>query len=127
MAVPVRARPVTFLAAFVMLVCLCLLTHISTVQADPLLNLETLTGGEAEKLLEEGKLTSVELVKLKARTLGPAYMVSKVFPNPGLSGAPSETFQADWRCVPGSAFFKPYDCNPGELENPLPGLEHNPF
>jgi amidase len=63
---------------------------------------------------------------LKARTLGPAYMVSKVFPNPGLSGAPSETFQADWRCVFGSAFLKPYDCNPGELENQLPG-EHKPF
>ena len=64
---------------------------------------------------------------LKARTLGPAYMVSKVFPNPGLSGAPSETFQSDWRCVLGSSFLKPYDCNPGELENQLPGAEHMPF
>ncbi len=64
---------------------------------------------------------------LKARTLGPAYMVSTVFPNPGLSGAPSETFQSDWRCVLGSAFLKPYDCSPGELENQLPGAEHMPF
>ena len=57
---------------------------------------------------------------LKARQTGPAYMVSTVFPNPGLSGAPSETNQSMFRCVPGSSFFKPYDCNPGEVENPLP-------
>jgi amidase len=56
---------------------------------------------------------------LKARQTGPAYMVSTTFPNPGLSGAPSETNQSMYRCVPGSAFFKPYDCNPGEVENPL--------
>jgi amidase len=78
---------------------------------------------EAE-LLDEGYALEQGL---KARTLGPAYMVSSTFPNPGLSGAPSETNQSMWRCVPGSAFAKPYDCNPGELENPLPGTEHRPF
>ena len=57
---------------------------------------------------------------MKARQTGPAYMVSTAFPNPGLSGVPSETNQSMFRCVPGSAFFKPYDCNPGEVENPLP-------
>ena len=54
-------------------------------------------------------------------------MVSTVHPNPGLSGAPSETFQGNWRCVPGSAFFKSYDCNPGEVENPLPLVGEPPF
>jgi hypothetical protein len=63
---------------------------------------------------------------LKARQTGPAYMLSAAFPNPGLSGAPSETDQSMFRCVPGSSFFKPYDCNPGELEDQLPG-EHKPF
>jgi amidase len=57
---------------------------------------------------------------LNARQTGPAYMVSAAFPNPGLSGVPSETNQSMFRCVPGSSFFKPYDCNPGEVENPLP-------
>ena len=46
---------------------------------------------------------------------------------PSLSGAPSETNQSMFRCVPGSAFFKPYDCNPGEVENPLPVLTGFPF
>jgi hypothetical protein len=32
-----------------------------------------------------------------------------------------------FRCVLGSAFLKPYDCNPGELENQLPVAEHRPF
>jgi len=64
---------------------------------------------------------------LKARQTGPAYMVSTAFPNPGLSGAPSETNQSMWRCVPGSSFFKPYDCNPGEVENPLGGFPSVPF
>jgi amidase len=63
----------------------------------------------------------------KARQTGPAYMVSKTFPNAGLSGAPSETNQSMFRCVLGSAFLKPYDCNPGELESPLPGAEFRPF
>jgi Asp-tRNA(Asn)/Glu-tRNA(Gln) amidotransferase A subunit family amidase len=63
----------------------------------------------------------------KARQTGPAYMVSTTFPNPGLSGAPSETNQSMFRCVLGSAFLKAYDCNPGELENQLPGVEHRPF
>ena len=64
---------------------------------------------------------------MKARQTGPAYMVSKTFPNAGLSGAPSETNQSMFRCVLGSSFLKPYDCNPGELENQLPGAEHMPF
>ncbi len=64
---------------------------------------------------------------MKARQSGPAYMVSAAEPNPGLSGAPSETNQSMFRCVPGSAFFKVYDCNPGELENQLPGVEKLPF
>ena len=63
----------------------------------------------------------------KAHQTGPAYMVSTVHPNPGLSGAPSETNQSMWRCVPGSAFFKVYDCNPGEVENPLPLVSEPPF
>jgi Asp-tRNA(Asn)/Glu-tRNA(Gln) amidotransferase A subunit family amidase len=58
---------------------------------------------------------------MKARQSGPAYMVSTTYPNSGLSGAPSETNQSMFRCVTGSAFAKPYDCNPGELETPLPG------
>jgi len=64
---------------------------------------------------------------MKARQTGPAYMVSTKFPNAGLSGAPSETNQSMFRCVLGSAFLKPYDCNVGELENQLPGVEHKPF
>jgi amidase len=55
---------------------------------------------------------------LNARNTGPAYMVSATLPNPGLSGAPSETFQSDWRCVPGSSFFSPYDCNAGDVQSP---------
>jgi hypothetical protein len=54
-------------------------------------------------------------------------MVSSTFPNPGLSGAPSETNQSMFRCISGSAFFKPYDCNPGDLTNQLPVGEHRPF
>jgi amidase len=56
-----------------------------------------------------------------ARQEGPSYMLSTTFPNPMFSGAPSEIDQSMFRCVPGSAFFKPYDCNPGELESGLPG------
>ncbi|HVX33299.1 MAG TPA: amidase family protein [Solirubrobacterales bacterium] len=48
---------------------------------------------------------------LKARQLGPEYMRAA---NPSVSGAPSETNQSMFRCIPGSAFYKPYDCNPGE-------------
>jgi amidase len=64
---------------------------------------------------------------MKARQSGPAFMVSSTFPNASLSGAPSETNQSMFRCVPGSAFFKAYDCNAGELENQLPGAEKMPF
>jgi Asp-tRNA(Asn)/Glu-tRNA(Gln) amidotransferase A subunit family amidase len=53
---------------------------------------------------------------LKVRQLGPSYMLSASFPNPTFSGAPSETNQSMWRCVPGSAFSKPYECNAGEIE-----------
>jgi Asp-tRNA(Asn)/Glu-tRNA(Gln) amidotransferase A subunit family amidase len=49
---------------------------------------------------------------LKARQTGPEYM--RAF-NPSVSGAPSETNQSMFRCVEGSAFYKPYDCNPGEV------------
>jgi hypothetical protein len=51
---------------------------------------------------------------LNVRQSGPAYMQS--IANPTFSGAPSETNQSMWRCVPGSAFFKPYACNAFELE-----------
>lgn len=54
---------------------------------------------------------------LSARRLGPAYMQSSL--NPSFSGAPSEIDQSMWRCVAGSAFYKPYDCNPGELGTSL--------
>jgi amidase len=49
---------------------------------------------------------------LKARQTGPAFMRAA---NPSVSGAPSETNQSMFRCVEGSAFYKPYDCNPGEV------------
>jgi Asp-tRNA(Asn)/Glu-tRNA(Gln) amidotransferase A subunit family amidase len=50
---------------------------------------------------------------------GPAYMLSTTVPNAMFSGAPSETNQSMFRCVPGSAFYKPYDCNPGEVGTSL--------
>jgi hypothetical protein len=56
---------------------------------------------------------------MKARQTGPAYMQSSG--NPGLSGVPSETNQSMWRCVLGSSFFKPYECNAGEEGSPLLG------
>ena len=49
---------------------------------------------------------------LKARQRGPEFMRTV---NPSVSGAPSETNQSMFRCVEGSAFYKPYDCNPGEI------------
>jgi amidase len=49
---------------------------------------------------------------LQARQVGPAFMRAK---NPEVSGAPSETNQSMFRCVVGSEFYKPYDCNPGEV------------
>jgi amidase len=51
---------------------------------------------------------------LKARQLGPEFMKSAG--NPTFSGAPSETNQSMWRCLTGSSFYKPYDCNAGEIE-----------
>jgi amidase len=82
------------------------------------------TGFSEAELLAEGYALEQGL---KARAVGPSYMVSSTFPNPGLSGAPSETNQSMFRCISGSAFFKPYDCNPGELTNQLPVGEHRPF
>jgi amidase len=52
---------------------------------------------------------------------GPAYMLSTTIPNAMFSGAPSETDQSMFRCVPGSSFYKPYDCNPGEVGSGLTG------
>src|ERR1700739_383541 len=53
------------------------------------------------------------------RKSGPSYMVTPS--NAGrFSGAPSETNQSMWRCVPGSAFFSPYECNAGDLINRFP-------
>jgi amidase len=49
---------------------------------------------------------------MKARQLGPEFMRVS---NPSVSGAPSETNPGMFRCVEGSAFYKPYDCNPGEV------------
>jgi amidase len=48
---------------------------------------------------------------LGARKAGPAYM--KVG-NAHVSGVPSETNQSTFRCIVGSEFYSPYDCNPGE-------------
>ena len=60
------------------------------------------------------------------RDAGPPYFVG-LAQLPGVTGAPSETNQSMWRCVPGSAFYNPYECNAGELENQLPGAQHMPF
>jgi amidase len=49
---------------------------------------------------------------LQARKTGPAYMK---IGNLHISGVPSETNQSMFRCVEGSEFYSPYDCNPGEL------------
>jgi Asp-tRNA(Asn)/Glu-tRNA(Gln) amidotransferase A subunit family amidase len=65
-------------------------------------------GSEAELLADAYALEQ----GLKARQLGPEYMRAT---NPSVSGAPSETNQSMFRCVAGSAFYKPYDCNPGEV------------
>jgi amidase len=55
----------------------------------------------------------------KARQTGPVY---QQYPgNPTFTGAPSETNQSMFRCVAGSSFFKPYECNAGDLESPLLG------
>lgn len=56
-----------------------------------------------------------------ARQSGPAYMLSTTIPNSTFSGAPSEIDQSMWRCLPGSSFVKPYDCNPGEVGSGLTG------
>jgi amidase len=48
------------------------------------------------------------------RASGPTYMVTPSNAA-SFSGAPSETNQSMWRCVDGSAFFNPYDCNAGDL------------
>ena len=51
------------------------------------------------------------------RQLGPPYFVGAA-QFPGVTGAPSETNQSMWRCVPGSAFYHPYACNAGDLAGP---------
>jgi Asp-tRNA(Asn)/Glu-tRNA(Gln) amidotransferase A subunit family amidase len=51
---------------------------------------------------------------LKARQTGPEYM--KTSSNSAtFNGSPSQTNQSMWRCLLGSSFYKPYDCNVGEL------------
>jgi amidase len=50
---------------------------------------------------------------LNARLTGPASMRSAA--NTTFSGVWSETNQSMWRCVPGASFYKPYECNAGEL------------
>jgi len=67
------------------------------------------TKGSEATLLAEGYALEQGL---KARQLGPEFMRAA---NPSVSGAPSETNQSMFRCVAGSAFYKPYDCNPGEV------------
>jgi Asp-tRNA(Asn)/Glu-tRNA(Gln) amidotransferase A subunit family amidase len=52
---------------------------------------------------------------LKARQLGPEYMRAA---NPAVNGSPSQTNQSMFRCIVGSSFYKPYDCNPGEPGGP---------
>ena len=49
---------------------------------------------------------------LKARQLGPEFMKSAS--NPGFNGSPSQTNQSMFRCLTGSSFYKPYDCNVDE-------------
>jgi amidase len=51
---------------------------------------------------------------LKARQLGPEFMKSAA--NPGFNGSPSQTNQSMFRCLTGSSFYKPYDCNVDEKE-----------
>jgi Asp-tRNA(Asn)/Glu-tRNA(Gln) amidotransferase A subunit family amidase len=58
---------------------------------------------EAGYALEQG---------MQARKTGPAFM--KVG-NPRLSGVPSETNQSMFRCIAGSEYYAPYNCNPGEV------------
>jgi hypothetical protein len=55
----------------------------------------------------------------KARQTGPAYQQSAG--NPSFTGAPSETNQSMWRCVLGSSFYKPYECNAGDIESEILG------
>ena len=64
---------------------------------------------------------------LKARQAGSGLHGHPACPNPGrLRGA--ERDQPEHVALrAGSAFYKPYDCNPGELENQLPVSEHRPF
>ena len=54
----------------------------------------------------------------RTRLDGPTYMITAAnFET--FSGAPSEVDQSMWRCVAGSAFYKPYECNPGEPSSAL--------
>ena len=51
---------------------------------------------------------------LKARQSGPEYMKSSSN-SATFNGSPSQTNQSMWRCLLGSSFYEPYDCNVGEL------------
>src|SRR3979411_544206 len=64
MAFPLRRLPAPRRAALALLIVLGLLGASAPAFAAPVpLDLETLSGGQAEKLLQEGKVTSVQLVK----------------------------------------------------------------
>jgi amidase len=65
---------------------------------------------EAELLADAYALEA----KLQARQTGPAYM--GLLAAPGFSGAPSMTNQSMFRCILGSAYYNPYDCNPEVVE-----------
>ena len=55
----------------------------------------------------------------RTRLDGPTYMITAANLE-SFSGVASEVDQSMWRCVAGSAFYKPYECNPGEPESPPP-------
>jgi Asp-tRNA(Asn)/Glu-tRNA(Gln) amidotransferase A subunit family amidase len=65
---------------------------------------------EAELLADAYALET----KLQARQTGPAYM--GLLAAQGFSGAPSMTNQSMFRCILGSAYYNPYDCNPEVVE-----------
>jgi amidase len=66
------------------------------------------TGGSEAALLDYAYALEHSL---QARKTGPAYMAVA---GTKVSGTPSETNQSMFRCIVGSEFYKPYDCNPGE-------------
>ncbi len=87
----------------------------SSTGADPIgVDLIGAAGSEAELLNDAYAYEQ----STKIRDLGPPYFVGSAV-LPGVNGAPSETNQSMWRCVPGSAFYHPYACNAGDLAGPL--------